>query len=109
MHRSEAWPGGAHYPPHLIGILNKRKLIIMTTKEQIFARFHAIEAIRKKTNYDRSRMYRWTIGVNPANLKELKIHPYSSVVSGFGFETKQEAEAFMKDEENLKLLNEAYL
>lgn len=86
-----------------------QKGIEMMTKEQAFKRIHAIEAIRKRTNHNPGVGYRWTINVNPVNLKELIICRYSSIVSGFGFFSRHDAKEFMNNPENLKLLKEAYL
>lgn len=81
------------------------------TREQAFKRINAIKELKNRAGFDplKIHLYRWTIGANPANLNELKIQSYSSLVSAFGFETKQEANDFMEDEENMKLLKEAYL
>ncbi len=81
----------------------------MITREQAFKRLHAIEAIRKKTNYDPDKPYRWSIMLKPNDFKEFIICRYSSIVSGFGFISRHDAKEFMDNPDNLQLLKDAYL
>lgn len=78
------------------------------TKEQALKMKSALDAIRKKTNYDPNKAYKWSIMLNFTNHKEFMIYRYSSVVSGFGFISRYDAEEFMKDSDGLRLLKEMY-
>ena len=78
------------------------------TKEQAQRMLTALDAIRMKTGYDPSKGYRWSICLNFVNHKEFMITRYSSIVSGFGFISRHDAEEFIKDSEGLRLLKEMY-
>lgn len=78
------------------------------TKEQAQKMSAALDAIRKKTGYDPAKGYRWSICLNFMNHKEFMITRYSSIVSGFGFISRHDAEEFIKDPEGLRLLKEMY-
>lgn len=78
------------------------------TQEQALKVKVALDAIRKKTDYDPAKSYRWSICMNFVNHKEFLITRYSSIVSGFGFISRHDAEEFIKDPEGLRLLKEMY-
>ena len=78
------------------------------TKEQAEKMKAALYAIRKKTGYDPSKVYKWTITLNFINHTEFWITRYSSVVSGFGFISRHDAQEFLNDPEGLRLLKQMY-
>lgn len=78
------------------------------TQEQALKMRAALDAIREKTGYDPTKSYRWSICLNFVNHKEFLITRYSSIVSGFGFISRHDAEEFIKDPEGLRLLKEMY-
>lgn len=78
------------------------------TQEQALKMRAALDAIREKTCYDHTKSYRWSICLNFVNHKEFLITRYSSIVSGFGFISRHDAEEFIKDPEGLRLLKEMY-